>query len=159
MGEVFTLERVNVQQGLDLVQLELATHRIRLHYQTTFAVVRALRVAAKAAMPHEGLVIGTWRELAGAPPDPCTVPMHPTFRQSGRRTNVETWRVGFEGALVLAEFNELVAKFHYPDAFRLQAWLRVAARQAKHWAGDRGRAMAATAYLTDAEFNDRLGLR
>ena len=107
-------------------------------------------MAAKAAMRYEGNKVSKWREFSEID-ESSVVPIHPEYRRSGHTSNLKKWSVSFDGPLVVLQLDELTAKFHYSDAFHLQAWLRVAARQGKNWAGDTSRALRATALLSDAQ--------
>ena len=160
MSDILTRERVNVQQGKDLVRLQLGDRNVLLYYQTAFAILQGMRVAAKAAMVFEGNKIKKWREFANddIPPSPAPVPLHHEYRRSGNTSNLKKWNVSFGGALVILRLDDLTVKFHYSDAFYLQAWMRLAAKQAKRWAGDSTKSLRATAHLTDAEENYKYGL-
>ena len=158
MAHVFTREHVNVRQAMDIVEWQLGTHKVRLYYQTTIELLHGMRVAAKAAMRHEGNAVALWRDHAKIDQSPSIVPLHHEYRRSGHTSNVKTWRVDVEGSLVAVYLNELEARFHWTDALYFQAWLRTAARQAKNWAGDSSRQLRSTALLTDAEDSYKRGL-
>jgi hypothetical protein len=155
----FKKQHVNVQQGLDLVRLKISTHKIDLYYQTAFAISRAMRMEAKGAMSYEKTAVKLWRELANYERQPSALPMNPFYRRSDGVSNLNEWAVKGKGPLVIVELNELTAKLHYADALIIQSWIRVAATEAKRWAGDRSKGLYAVAHLTDAENNYRLGLQ
>ncbi len=158
MAHVFTRERVNVRQAMDIVEWQLCSNKVRLYYQNTIEILHGMRVAAKAAMRHEGNAVSAWRDHAKIDRTPSIVPLNPEYRRSGFASNVKTWRVDVEGALVVVYLNELEARFHWTDALYFSAWLRTAARQAKNWAGDSTRQLRSTALLTDAEDNYKRGV-
>jgi len=156
MKDLFTAEQVNVQQGLDLVQLQLGSNKIRLYYQTVFKICSSLQGASKLAMQHEGVNASLWAKLAVYDSTDVGVPLHFEYRRSGNVANLTNWKVAFEGALVVLTLDDLTAKFHYTDAAKLTVWLRRAAKQAKNWSGDRSRQWSTFAHLSDAEENDKI---
>lgn len=139
----------------DIVVLTLGTHEIRLYYQTTFEVVNGLRLAAKIALRHEGLQMPDWRAVLDTvkPQLPARIKTYKGYRRSDMLTNVDTWKVQWNGSLVVVKFNELTAELHYSDALRLHLLLRAAAKNAKAWSGDDAKQMRVSAYLNDAEDN------
>jgi len=149
--DFFKLEQVNVQQGQDLVNLQLGSNQIRLYYQTTFKICSSLQGATKLAMQTEGLKPDFWNKLVQYDARDCNVPCHHEYRRSGHTTNLKDWSVAFEGSLVVLKLDDLTAKFHYSDAAKLQVWLRRAGKQAKNWAGDRSRIWSTFARLAEAE--------
>jgi len=153
--DFFKLEQVNVQQGLDLVNLQLGSNQIRLYYHTTFSICSSLQGATKLAMQNEGLKPDFWHKLIKYDWKGVDTPMHKTYRRSGHQSNLTDWEVAFEGSLVVLKLDDLTAKFHFSDAAKLQVWLRRAAKQAKNWSGDRSRIWNTFARLTDAEENDK----
>ena len=156
MKDLFTAKQVNVAQALDIVQLQLGSNKIRLYYQTTFKICSSLQGATKFAMRHEGNKPDLWNKLAAYDRSECSVKLHREYRRSGYVTNLTNWEVAFEGSLVILKLDDLTAKFYYPDAARLNVMLRRAAKQAKHWAGDRSRIWNTYARLSDAEENDKV---
>lgn len=156
MKDLFTAEQVNVQQGLDLVRLQLGSNDIRLYYQTVFKICSSLQGASKLAMQHEGNKPELWAKLAQYDRADIGVPLHFEYRRSGLVTNLTNWKVAFEGALVVLTLDDLTAKFHYTDAAKLTVWLRRAGKQAKNWAGDKSRQWSTFAHLSDAEENDKV---
>lgn len=148
--------QMRVQQGMDLVQLQLGSDKIRLYYQTTFKICAALMGSVKFAMRHEGERPALWEQLSTYDRASVKVPLHREYRRSGHMTNIKDWEVSFEGSLVILTFDGRFYKMHYSDGIKLYAWLRRAAKEAKHWAGDRGRVYSTFARLTDAEANDKV---
>ncbi len=155
MKDLFTSEQVNVQQGLDLVQLQLGSSKIRMYYQTVFKICSSMQGASKLAMATEGVRPEKWGELAKYDSRDVDTPCHHEYRRSFKTTNLTHWKVAFEGPLVVMTFDELTAKFHYADAAKLCVWLRRAAKQAKNWSGDRSRIWNTYARLTNAAENDK----
>lgn len=155
MKDLFTFEQVDVRQGMDLVELQIDSNKMRLYYQHVFTICSKIRGSGTFALRYERNHPSLARELDKYGREPCIVPMHPQYRRSGFETNVKHWDVGYTDQLVVLTFDDLIAKFHYTDAFRLQAHLRRAAKQAKHWAGDSGRHWNIYANLTTAEDNDK----
>lgn len=112
--------------------------------------------ATKLAMQHEGVRPKLFAALANYDRSQCAVPLHHEYRRSKYESDLKDWQVAFEGSLVVLTLDDLVAKFHFSDAAKLQSWLRKAAKQAKNWAGDRGRIWNTFAALRDAEENDKV---
>ncbi len=156
MKDLFTQKQINVRQGLDLVELQLGTHKIRLYYQTIFKMCSGIQGAIQFAIRYEGSKVTLWKELNKYDRKAITTPMHFEYRRSGHMSNVKDWAVSFEGSLIVLKFDELTAKMHYSDAAVLYSWLRRAGKQAKNWSGDRSRTWNTYAKLVDAEQNDKL---
>lgn len=151
MKGLFTPEQVNVGQAKDLVQLILGDRKIRFYYPTCFKFAGQLRVCGKEALLHAGENVRIWRDLADYQNHQQTGVVNPEYRRSGLLSNLKKEPiVTVEGELVVAQLDDLVAKFFYVDALRLQAALHVAALKAKAWAGDESDAIVMTARLTDA---------
>ncbi len=155
MKDLFTFEQVNVRQGMDLVELQLASNKIRLYYQHVFTLCSKIQGNGMFALRYERNHPKLWRELSRYDQEPCIVPMHPCYRRSGLESNCKLQDVWFEGSLVVLQFDDLIAKFHYTDAARLRVHLYRGAKQAKHWAGDSSRSWNIFARLTTAEENDK----
>lgn len=155
MKDLFTFEQVNVRQGLDLVELQLGSNKIRLYYHDAFTICSKLQGNATFALRYERNNPKLWEELNAYEHKPITVPLHPRYRRSGLASNVKVYKVSFEGQLVILQFDTLVAKFHYSDIPKLRAHMYRAAKQAKRWAGDSSRQWNIFARLTDAEDNDK----
>ncbi len=155
MKDLFTFQHDLVSQGMDLVQLRLRSNKIRLYYHDVFTICSKLQGNATFALRYERNHPNLWHELQRYDQEPITVPLHPTYRRSGLVSNVKTYSVTFKGPLVIMQFNELVAKFHYSDVPRLRSHLYRAAKQAKRWAGDDSQQWNIFARLTDAAENDK----
>lgn len=153
------IEKTVVTTGsvFDVVVLRIGGIEIIFPYQSAFEICNGIKMAAKLALRIEGNKIALWREMAVVDHDPEPLTPNRKFRQSGKATNLKNWAISFEGALVVMQFNESLFKLHYSEALPLYTWLRVAARRAKAWAGDRSRTMRTTAYLNDAEENYKHG--
>ena len=155
MRDLFTFKQVNVRQGMDLVELQLSSHKIRLYYHDVFTICSKLQGNATFALRYERNHPKLWRELNKYEHEPIATPLHPTYRRSGLVSNVKVYKISFKGQLVILQFDELVAKFHYSDIPRLRAHLYRAAKQAKRWAGDDSKQWNIFARLTTAEENDK----
>ncbi len=156
MQDLFKLEQINVQQGKDLVQLHLGSNAIRLYYQTTFKLCAKMAGCIKFAMRHEGIKPEIWHELNVYDRKRIKTKLHHEYRRSGYSANVTLWDVDFEGSLIVLTFDTKPFKMHFSDAVKIYAWLRGAAKEAKHWAGDRSRIYSTSAMLRDAEENDKI---
>ncbi len=155
MKDLFTFKDVNVRQGMDLVELQLGSHKVRLYYHDVFTICSKLQGNATFALRYERNHPKLWAELNRYEREPIFTPLHPTYRRSDLVSNVKTYGVSFRGPLVILQFNELVAKFHYSDIPRLRAHLYRGAKQAKRWSGDSSRQWTIFARLTTAEENDK----
>ncbi len=150
MENIFTQEKVNVAQALDLVEWTLGDRKIRLYYQTCFKIAGALRVAGKVGIDAAGGNVSLWRELARYELEAPFAPTYFEYRRSGYLSNLREWRVDVEGELAVIYLDDLIAKFHCTDALIFQAWLDVAARRAKAWAGDDSTSFIVSGRLTNA---------
>ena len=160
MSELLLKKRVEVRAEQDIVVLRLDTHKILLYYQTAFELGRLIRVASKQAMVYEGVVTKEWHQLSEIDSDPLPPLLHFEYRRSGVLSNLKKpCVVKVEMPLIVLHLDELAAKFHYSHGFHLQAWLRVHAKIAKAWAGDRSRSLYMTASLTDAAENYKHGYK
>lgn len=140
---------------MDLVELQLGSHKIRLYYQDVFTICSKLQGNATFALRYERNHPKLWAELNKYQHEPARVSLHPTYRRSYLTSNVKTYKISFEGPLVKMQFNELEATFHYSDIPRIRAHMYRAAKEAKCWAGDSGRQWSIFARLTTAEDNDK----
>lgn len=155
MKDLFTFKQVNVRQGMDLVELQLASNKIRLYYHDVFTICSKLQGNATFALRYERNHPKLWSELNKYEREPIATPLHSQYRRSGLLSNVKKYTISFKGPLVILQFDELVVKFHYSDIPRLRAHLWRAAKQAKRWAGDDSRQWNIFARLTTAEENDK----
>jgi hypothetical protein len=155
MKDLFTFQHDLVRQGMDLVELRLGSNKVRLYYHDVFTICSKLQGNATFALRYERNHPKLWAELNKYEREPIATPLHPTYRRSGLVSNVKVYKISFKGPLVILQFNELVAKFHYSDVPRLRAHLRRAAKQAKRWAGDDSQQWNIFARLTTAEDNDK----
>ncbi len=152
-------DKVDAWSDCDIVTLQLGENKLTMYYQKTFEVVNGVRMAAKLAMRHDGSQIPDWRDVLDSVKGQLRpkVKANRTYRRTFEVSNVNEWSVAWNGTLVILNFNELVCKIHYTDAFRLHAILRRAAQNAKAWAGDGSSTLRMTAYLNDAEENYKRG--
>lgn len=157
MSDVFLKESVTSSADLDMVSFTFGAHRVLVPYQTAFEILAGVKLAGKMASRVDGNDPQAWRELARVNNSTRNLTPHRRFRRSNLQSNVKTWEVKFDGALVVLIFNELTVKLHYADALQWYTGARLAAREAQAWAGDSKRQMRAVGYLNDAEENYRLG--
>lgn len=155
MKDLFTFQDVNVRQGMDLVELQLGSNKLRLYYHDTLTICSKLQGNATFALRYERNHPKLWQELNKYEREPPKTPLHPNYRRSGLMSNVKMYKVSFKGQLVILQFDELLAKFHYSDIPRIRAHLYRAAKEAKCWAGDSSKQWNIFARLTDAEDNDK----
>lgn len=155
VGKVLTIDKCNVKQGMDLVELRLGDRRILLYYQTVLDLCMKIHGLATFALRYERNPPTLIRELDAYAQEPLTNELSPVYRRSGLTTNVGKWKVAYENQLVVLYFDDQIFRLHYADAVVLHAWLGRAAKEAKRWAGDSGRQWRVFARLTDAEENDK----
>lgn len=157
MGDVLKQTSVSAVAEEDTVVVTFGSTEVRLLYQTGFEITRAMRMACKMAMKHEGVPNTEWRKLAASSRSDGPIPRpHHCFRRSrGASASISVWRVAFEGSLVCLHLGDTVVRMHYADAFQLHTWIRRASKCAKAWAGDQSRMVSGIAYLSDAEENYR----
>lgn len=154
---ILTKKQVSVTTVMDMVYISIVEALIVIPYQTAFEIAQRIRLASKQAMQLDNTPHAEHRSIAHIDSDPefyC----HPSFRRSSLVSNVNVWEVGGEGVLVVLKFDDLTVKLDYPDALTLHSWIRVRAKEAKGWAGDRSRTMRGLANLTNAEDNYRIGI-
>lgn len=157
MSDVFLKESVTSSADLDMVSFTFGAHRVLVPYQTAFEILAGVKLAGKMASRTEGNDPQAWRELARVNPSSRNLTPARRYRRSTLVSNVKTWSVKFEGALVVLVFNELTVKLYYADALTWYTGARLSAREAQAWAGDTKRQMRAVGYLNDAAENYKLG--
>ncbi len=140
-----------------MVGLKFGPQRFLLYYQTAFKIAAGILMSAKIAAQYEGVHPSSWSEelkriLRQQVP---TVPKHREYRRTTQVSNFKTWKVGGERNLVVLTFDQEIIKIHYSEAFVLYGMVRLAAKNAKAWAGDTSRQWTTRAVLVDAEQNDK----
>ena len=158
MSRVMTKLFVAVRPNMDMVEVQLGSHTLRVPYQTAFEIASGIRVAAKTSMSFEKTPVKEWREISEVEDGEPVLATSHQFRRSKLIGNVNTWSIAFEGALVVIRANELELKLHYSEAFPLHQLIRQKAREAKAWAGDTSRSIKVRATLSDAEENYKRGV-
>lgn len=141
----------------DMVSLKLGAYQFLMYYQTAFKVAAGTLQSSKLASRFEGVRPESWTEHVShlLVPQLPVVPQHREYRRSKGTPNFEAWKVAFDRNLVVFTFDDAVIHMHYEDAFVLYGHLRLAAKNAKRWAGDRGKQWSTRAHLVDAEENDK----
>ena len=138
-----------------MVGLKFGPQRFLLYYQTAFKIAAGILMSAKIAAQYEGVRPETWSETLKYQQQRPTVPKHREYRRTTEVPNFKTWKVGGERNLVVLTFDQEIIKIHYSEAFVLYGMVRLAAKNAKAWAGDTSRQWTTRAVLVDAEQNDK----
>jgi len=155
MSEVLTKQTCAASATYDMVGVQFGPHRVLMYYQTAFRVAAGTLQSAKLAARFEGVNPRKWvEEIKVAQQDPLE-PLSREYRRSRYRANFETWKVGFDGSMVVYTFDDTVIKIHYSEAVKFYSMIRLAGKNAKRWAGDRGKQWSTRAHLADAEENDK----
>jgi len=157
MEGVLTRQVCAASAAHDMVGLKLGAYQFLMYYQTAFKMAAGTLQSSKLASRFEGVRPESWTkhvEHLLVPQLPIE-PQHREYRRSKGEPNFETWKVAFERNLVIFTFDNDVIHMHYEDAFALYGHLRLAAKNAKRWAGDRGKQWSTRAHLADAEVNDK----
>lgn len=155
MNNVMTHHTCSAGHAQDMVGLNFGSCHIQMYYQTGFEIAASTLQSSKLAARFEGVNPSKWIEMAKIVPQVPTEPFSPFFRRGEARPNFTNWSVGFERNLVVFKFDDTTIKLHYSDSFTYYGWVRLASRNAKRWAGDKGRQWTTRAHLQDAEDNDK----
>ena len=155
MGEVLGRQVCDAQHKCDMVGLMFGSYRVSMYYQTAFKIASAVLMAAKMAARYEGVNPRHSQEIMTKMTRGVEEPQAREYRRTTHTPNFNKWTVAWEKNLVVFTFDEATIKVHYSDAYELYGWLRVAAQNAKRWAGDRSRHWTTQAHLADAEENDK----
>ena len=156
MSDLFRQRQCGAAQRCDVVDLKFGSYNAVLYYQSTFKIASAILMAAKLAGRHEGVELRKWLDFVRTEHFNPVKPTHFEYRRSGITPNVHAWDVAFEGNLVVIKLDDTTIKLHFADAFELYTMLRLAAKDAKAWAGDTSRYWNTRAMLTDAEDDDKI---
>src|SRR5690606_5946630 len=143
----------------DIVALRLGRAEARFSYGTAASIAQGLRVASNAAFRADRVPLDERQALRRALPDELSAaPPHAERRQTSEaRRPGPRWEVRVEGSLVALQIGNVVARLEPDAALAVAGWMRLRAREAKRWAGDRSRTIRAAGLLTDAETNYRTG--
>ena len=155
MGEVLTKQTCAAGAKYDMVGLKFGTQRFLLYYQIAFELAAGVLMASKMAARYEGVHPSKWSEFVNTIQQSPIAPLHRGYRRSDATPNFKDWSVAFERNLVVFKFDQETIKMHYSEAFEMYGWIRTAAKNAKHWAGDTSRQWTTRANLVDAETNDK----
>jgi len=68
------------------------------------------------------------------------------------------WEFRTDSELIYLRLKDFITSFHFVAGLQLSHLIRIAAKQAKKWAGDTSSMRTAAGILTDAEENYKLGL-
>ena len=155
MSEVLTRQTCAAGAAYDMVGVQFGPHRVLMYYQTAFKLAAGILQSSKLAARFEGTHPRKWVDMVRAQQQDPLEPQCREYRRSTKRPNFTTWSVGFEGNLVKFEFDDTTIKMHYSEAFEMYSKVRLAGKNAKRWAGDRGKQWSTRAHLADAEDNDK----
>lgn len=152
---LLTRQKVDVRRRNDVVELAIGRASATFGYNTALAIAQGLRLASNLTGRRAGIPAAERRELRAILPD---------FDESIRSQGAETlpsassarWEVKVDGQLVVLVIADFVARFESDTAASIAGMIRARAKEAKTWAGDRGRTLRAAGNLTDAGDNARL---
>jgi hypothetical protein len=158
VSDLLQRENVSVDVERGVVLFKVGKYNATFHYVTAFQIAQRLRLAANVAGRAAGIpgaergqqkrqVIGA-DHFAGS-----------KLSEDGRLEGGAKWDVWSEGALVVFQVADLIAKWEAPAAMEIAAWFREAGRRGKRWAGDTSRTISVAGTLTDANANARLNQR
>jgi len=155
MNEVLTQHVCSAEHSQDMVRLIFGPHSVQMYYQTAFEIAASILQASKLSARFEGVHPSVWSDILKKAQQEPFEPLSPFFRRGTQQPNFTDWSIGFERNLVVFKFDTAIIKLHYSNAFEFYSWVRLAGKNAKRWAGDKGRQWTTRANLQDAEDNDK----
>jgi hypothetical protein len=153
VSELFARTGVSVDADDDIVVLRVGSMKARFSYTTAFRIAQRMRLHGGVAARAAG-VNPVDRDILKRKADETN--LRPV-KGGDARKNDAPWDVWNEGELVAVRLKTVIARWEAPAALTIAGWIRVAGRQAKHWAGDTSRTRRFAGILTDANENARLG--
>ena len=155
---ILSKQRIHVTSEYDQVILMVGDLDVNMPYAISFRVAQGLRLAAKDAMRYAKEDVTNWAAFANEDMPERTTPY---VVSKERRITVQkgfSWRAGWNGENVKIQFGNNELQFHFTTALQISTWLHNSGAEAKAWAGDTGKSMFASAILSNAEENYRLGI-
>lgn len=156
MDDLLTRQNIAVETDLDRVVLTIERLSFPMPYAASFRIAAGIKQACKEAMRVSKEPLADWQKWLKLDGEITVNEIHTTRRMT--ITKKFDWKVIFEGEMVHLHLGDNKVGFHFETGFKISQWLRLAGKQAKHWAGDSGSHMHLTGHLTDAEHNYKLGL-
>ena len=155
MTDVLTKQACTASALYDMVGLKFGPNEFLLYYQTAFKIAAGILMSAKEAARYEGVHPSIWSKQLKMEQQVPLTKKHWEYRRTTATPNFRDWKIGGERNLVVFTFDHEAIKMHYSDAFTLYKMVRVAAKNAKAWAGDSSRQWTTRAVLHGAEENDK----
>lgn len=154
-SDILLRTNCSVKYKQDVVELKFGSTTIRVYYPTAFEIAAGILSASKMAARFEGVPPSKWAEMAAAIQEEAFEPLSRVYRRGRHRCNIKDWSLAFERNLVVLRFDDTTVKMHYSTSFELYGLTRIAAKNAKRWAGDTARQWTTRANLQNAEDNDK----
>lgn len=158
MSDLLTKQKVCVETDCDRVVLVVGRTAFPMPYASASKIAAGLKMACKQAMRVSGESLDNWEARQKLDREIQVNELNSTRRTTTMPAQFQ-WRVESTGEMVAIWFNEVKLEFHFSAGLQISQWVRLAAKQAKNWAGDSGTKMHMTGILTDAEDNYKRGLQ
>ncbi len=146
---LLTKQPVQVLRANDVVELQIGRSTASFGYNTALHIAQGLRLASNLTGRRSGIPAHERRELRTTLPD-----LDPDLRAHQAETLPSAasvpWEVKVDGELVVLVIGDFIARFEAPTAAEIAGMIRARAKEAKTWAGDRGKTLRAAGNLTDA---------
>ncbi len=155
MSGILTRQTCAAVHEYDMVGLRFGSCRFSMYYQTAFFIAAGALSSAKLAARFESVNPAHWVTMIDTSQQDALQEFSREYRRSGQQPNFKKWEVRFQGNLVQFVFDEEIITTHYSDVYDIYVSIRLAAKNAKRWAGDSSRQWTTRAHLVDAEENDK----
>ena len=156
MSDILSQQNVSVETDCDRVILTVNRTQFPIPYALAFRIAAHLKMVCKQAMRISYEPLDDWGRRLGLDRELPVNEISPERRSTAPLEKYE-WRIESEGEMTYIWFGNTSIGFHFESALKISHWLRLAAAQAKNWAGDTGKAMHTVGTLTDAEDNYKRG--
>ena len=155
MDDLLTSQNISVETDLDRVVLTFNRLSFLIPYAEGFKISHGISSGCRECMRLCREPRKNWRDWLQLGDD-IVIP-EVNHRRRHTLTRKFNWRVAADGELIHLWMGNNRVGFHFESGFKISAWLRLASKQAKHWAGDTGKSWCLTGCLTDAETAYKLG--
>lgn len=156
MSDIISRQNVSVETDCDRVILTVSRTQFPIPYATAFRIAAHLKQVCKQAMRISYEPLNNWEQRLGLDREITVNEIHPERRSTAPLERYE-WRIETEGEMTYVWFGNTSVGFHFESALKISHWLRLAAAQAKRWAGDTGKSIHTVGTLSDAEQNYKHG--
>ena len=156
MDDLLTKQNISVETDFDRVVLTFNRSSFLIPYAEGFKISSGIASGCRESMRLCREPRKNWRDWMVLDGEIDIPEVSPKRRHT--ITKKFDWRVVVNGELIHLWMGNNGVGFHFESGFKISAWLRLASKQAKHWAGDTGKSMYVTGWLTDAEQIYKTGL-